>query len=586
MKKGLIFATTLAMALGVGVAVGAHQAKAARVEAALASGTDLFVRLYNGFFEADATAFAGIHDTSNEWHEVQLTDAHVITTKAGENLYKVSFEYDAKDFQIQRKSTDGSEIWGYTGNMAIGYNNLFVVSGYESGQYMTSYWASATVNHITIVQPDHGSISVLGIHDDYKGEGEGYYYSDWTIALNATADSGYQFVNWTNASGVDWEGDDKDDNPVILYNISGEFGVSAKFEEVTEHSYKLMVASQSGLKQYDFVEVDKGEYDKQYKAVIDVEVSSNLMVSEDGKQLTLVGDKDQYSNVMWIEGMAVTMFAGTGVDCYLKLKNDEWSIYVGGRQGEYVALYSEGPSAASFVLVENPNNVNEIMATNVTVAANSMFIPYRTDFLTIGTVTCQTEGVAEKANTQTGPSTFMEILKFNVAGTYNIYMNKTTGNIYVGDLSSADLLANAYAETFLTTLSTGEGAVCNAGGNTNREALDAAWASLKTAFETIGGDDADLKAEAQGILRIASKSTLGKVGQFATLYDYIVEKYGSNNYEDFVNRYNGNAPVVSSRMSMNDNVSYSSYIVVTAAIAAVATISLGVLIVLKKKHEK
>ena len=51
MKKGLIFATTLAMALGVGVAVGAHQEKAAKVEAATNS-----VTLAGSFNSWSATA--------------------------------------------------------------------------------------------------------------------------------------------------------------------------------------------------------------------------------------------------------------------------------------------------------------------------------------------------------------------------------------------------------------------------------------------------------------------------------------------------------------------------------------------------
>ena len=42
MKKGLIFATTLAMALGVGVAVGAHQNKAVEVK------NNSFIKLSRG----------------------------------------------------------------------------------------------------------------------------------------------------------------------------------------------------------------------------------------------------------------------------------------------------------------------------------------------------------------------------------------------------------------------------------------------------------------------------------------------------------------------------------------------------------
>lgn len=54
MKKGLIFATTLAMALGVGVAVGAHQGKAAKAEAATVS--SVYCKMDKDWWKADGAA--------------------------------------------------------------------------------------------------------------------------------------------------------------------------------------------------------------------------------------------------------------------------------------------------------------------------------------------------------------------------------------------------------------------------------------------------------------------------------------------------------------------------------------------------
>lgn len=54
MKKGLIFATTLAMALGVGVAVGAHQSKAAEVKAATVS--TVYCKNTQSWWKADGAA--------------------------------------------------------------------------------------------------------------------------------------------------------------------------------------------------------------------------------------------------------------------------------------------------------------------------------------------------------------------------------------------------------------------------------------------------------------------------------------------------------------------------------------------------
>ncbi len=775
MKKGLIITSTLALLFGVGVAVGAHQEKVAKVEAFDADDY-VYLRLYNTFWEESATGWLNYQDSSNDWHNDQFDQNDAITTKGGESLYKVRLSFEAKNLQVLRKNADASQQWGYSDLRDAGSINLYSVTGYSGeGGHMDGNFASASVNHVTVTAPQHGSIAVSGAHNEDEGTGEGYYYSDWTITLTATPASGYEFVNWTTADGTDWTGEDKSNNPVVLNNISGEFGVSAKFQEAA-HSYKVVIggveypmnphekgdhdaqykviadvskgegisfleddsplaatvpnvdennnahgptnsvledkedadiylkkdgenwtyyvsgrtakyyaiinnekaiklekngdkneykAMSLQLKQedtiklyaygasnyngkvkdgsegatvvegvieineagtfniyyepsednfiyfemihtyrvriitpgeleptyYDFVEVDKGDYEKQFKAIINVNISQAIGVYDGNTILTLSPEegREQYSNVLWANGQTATLFPGENVDCYLKYKNSKWHIYVGGRQSEYVGIYTTGMNGNVHKLLDNPDpeHSDEVMITNLTVEKDSYFLIYRTAYAAISEVECnpEIEGAAIKDTLQTGPTSYSDVVKFATAGTYNLYINKSTGHVYVDKPTSADAAAIEYAETFLETLSTGAEAVCNAQGNTNQEALTTAWASLKTAFNAIGGEDAGLKATAQNILRVTSKEAEGKVGQFAALYEYIIEKYGSNNYEDFVNRYNGNAPVVGPKGTTAFETSVTAnFTVIMIMIATVSTIGVGAFFILKRRH--
>lgn len=111
MKKGLIFATTLAMALGVGVAVGAHQGKAAEVEAATVS--TVYCKVTQSWW-TDPSASVGAYcwknsdiTQNNGWPGKKMT---AVTGQTGLWSYSVPSGYDKVIFT--RLNGDGSEYWG------------------------------------------------------------------------------------------------------------------------------------------------------------------------------------------------------------------------------------------------------------------------------------------------------------------------------------------------------------------------------------------------------------------------------------------------------------------------------------------
>ena len=147
----------------------------------------------------------------------------------------------------------------------------------------------------------------------------------------------------------------------------------------------------------------------------------------------------------------------------------------------------------------------------------------------------------------------------------------------------AQAAALAFAEQFMTTV----GGVCDADGQTDRDQLDAAWAAMSTAFNDLG-EDVVVRELAQQILRDAEPGQGGAIGEFASLYDYIVQKYGSEAYADFANRFGGAVVPATPTTSYPGvmNVKNNSYIIVIVA-ALITSLSVGLFfIVRRRRHEK
>ena len=147
MKKGLIFATTLALALSVGVAVGAHQTKAARVEA-LSGGDTVYLD-------------PGVWDTDNAWYAVYTYGSAENWVKmdkvAGENIYSATLNSSNNTMIFCRMNKNDtttmswSNKWNQSNDLtyASATGNLYSITGWGSekspGEWSTYSKITVTV---------------------------------------------------------------------------------------------------------------------------------------------------------------------------------------------------------------------------------------------------------------------------------------------------------------------------------------------------------------------------------------------------------------------------------------------------------
>lgn len=129
MKKGLIFATTLAMALGVGVAVGAHQNEVAEVKAA-----STVVYLKAGVWNADNAKFY-VWNWSNNSDGVKVSMTEVSTDPG---VYKATIDSSKTNVIFKRISPggtgdewDGDNFWNKTKDLTYTASKpLYEITGW------------------------------------------------------------------------------------------------------------------------------------------------------------------------------------------------------------------------------------------------------------------------------------------------------------------------------------------------------------------------------------------------------------------------------------------------------------------------
>ena len=143
------------------------------------------------------------------------------------------------------------------------------------------------------------------------------------------------------------------------------------------------------------------------------------------------------------------------------------------------------------------------------------------------------------------------------------------------DLRIIDDEATGFAKRFNKTLSTGANAICDANGNTDLNALTAAWSDLSTAFN-------NLSATNQNRFKTAQGSTSGSdIAKAVALYDYILNKYGTSSLSDFM----GRDPVRSNIMGkevklVNYDVSLALLVILSLTVTTVG----AYIFLRKKKH--
>ena len=338
------------------------------------------------------------------------------------------------------------------------------------------------------------------------------------------------------------------------------------FNQLHNYVVKINNASPETL-----VEVAAGEgYKKQFKATITVDAGDVLSFEKDSAALTVSEDGTNQHNVFVPDHKVIH---GGTVDVYLKLDNsDNWSYYLAGRNATYY-LYTDDTLTA---LLPNPENENEVYATNVNLVADETVKIYETSLTNPTLNTYSEKDVLEVKD---------GVLTVKTGGSYNFYYNHSESSLYVGNVSKADSAANAFAELFLATLSTGEDHVCQEDGSTDYNDLKTAWGTLVTAFNNIyTGEDAEtVKPEAQNILKNASKEAETSVGHFAKLYDFILGRYGTKDLANFASR---TVVPLNGALGFVSNNIFNGTSAIIVIISAVAVSSIGMFLILKKKETK
>ena len=232
MKKSILLGLgACALALGgVAALVGQKGAAEAKADSATwAAGKIIYIRNKADGFQAGARAFLNYQiDNEEHYHQQEFGAGNIITAKNGESLYKVQLEYPCQKLQIHRTASNGTTDWQWTYKVDITDNmhNLFV---WDSLDNNTGFGPlSAGINQITLTQPAHGTISVKNANGEENGEG--YYFSDWSLQFTASASAPYYFNQWTAKVGevfVPFEGADRTVNPNTMTNLEGEFNFSA-----------------------------------------------------------------------------------------------------------------------------------------------------------------------------------------------------------------------------------------------------------------------------------------------------------------------------------------------------------------------
>ena len=204
MKKGLIFATTLAMALGIGAAVGAHQQKAAKAEAVSSRVVYLKPNIW-AVSSPNYEVYSWGGSTADGW------DA--MTVVATDNTtYKVEIPSDRTGFSFVRMdpskpASDWDSKWNQTVDLTFNSNPCYKVTSwgenkssgaweaYEEPVAAAKYYYS--LNSGEYVEMDEGSESqvVSESHTFHVGDTLAFKKDSDALAVTPKDDDAYTKVD-------------------------------------------------------------------------------------------------------------------------------------------------------------------------------------------------------------------------------------------------------------------------------------------------------------------------------------------------------------------------------------------------------
>ena len=161
-------------------------------------------------------------------------------------------------------------------------------------------------------------------------------------------------------------------------------------------------------------------------------------------------------------------------------------------------------------------------------------------------------------------------LRFTKSGSFSIFVNSTR-QIYITEG------LDAFFSGFLAQV----GDVCDAQGNTNPSSLAAVWTQQKVAFDSLGALADSLKNNPTKFKHYDNPANDEE--KMLNLYHYIITKYGTNAYEDFI--WKQELPS-SGRIKLISNTVNSTTIAVVATVMSVIAGATIAFFVLRKKKEQ
>ena len=160
-----------------------------------------------------------------------------------------------------------------------------------------------------------------------------------------------------------------------------------------------------------------------------------------------------------------------------------------------------------------------------------------------------------------------------VAGTYETSVKFTVGGTKDHRRIAGIAVTYYSVSTFASDFLAGTG--CDSSGKTTPTAN---WTNMNNKFDLLFTNE-------QQLLKNAEASETGSViEQAVARYDYIVGKYGTSKYNDFINR--SPEPVGNGAYNFGDEGLNDNNIILILSIVSIATMSLAVLLVIKKKKRR
>jgi len=682
MKKGLIFATTLAMALGVGVAVGAHRSEAKEVKAA--ETTTVYCKMTYSWWTTGGAAI-GVYYWGGSSAGAAYPGVRMSAVATDEGVWKYSVPSDITGIIFTRVNgsgdiadwgaktgdltlpTDGknlytitssSEVWGnpgVTGAWSVyeepapdvpaedgyyivgsesnwkfaGATKMDAGQGTDKAQYIKypgkageSFKARSYLNGVDkwYGEADYEVGEVDKYLNIYVNENDGLWVEDW-VEPDVPAEEGYYICG--EFSGVpSWKYDgatkmtptSQDGNVAYEMNfplaVDDELRVRSYFTdrdpydqwatvgngteaygEKSGDNFKITAAGNYDI--YAKYEQKAGDDSSKFYFYVSPHVESYEIEMTAVKFVgaTKEGTQAQESQIAYdnqvfapiqpaMSGYALRGYF-TDADCTVAYEPHKFSA-----DGHLYAKYTK----AGFYVIHGPDwSIDEaaemmtagIASTNkaeaaVTVATKNetySFVYYNEEGNMSGHSGLGQEyayAVDEESH-----------IKFTETGTYAVYWAKdseepSSNKIYLNDGSTA------YCTTFLTAT----GGVCKSDDKSEEyiSSLQTVWAAQKTAYQALN-DGA--KAEIVKVGFDGGKEDGTVAEQLMARYHYIVCKYGSERFENFI--FPEAAPIAPSSAYIefgSINSADNTTMIIIIAVAAVSALVFSALLIIKKKKQK